>query len=403
MSFTCLHAGLLIPYMAKLVTHYYGEGAFPIRPLFYMIGLGGLSLIWTVGKRPDFTKSALLVLALLALRLIDAGLLQRFLLPGGNEVMFSSLGATFFMAIVLISAVGVLHKMSLAPIRIVAISTIGVVVASILYEWMGLASFTNVDGRPSGHIGDPNNACIAMTLMLGVFLSVSDRFWHNIGAIGLTAVGVFPTLSRSGMMVLAAIILVYVILNLNRYFVRFVALGVAAVPVVAAGVGLLIAKAKEGGRQDSNAVSRIEAIFKGDVTEMGSSDRMQDLNAGLEALRAHPIAGIGTGAGTEFYQPHNQLLSIWIDLGLLGALLYGSVLVLLIWKSVASGFKGIYAVLPIVLFVPFSQVLLDNFAYLYAIAVVLVITSKKFWSIRLMRPKEPISPTPDHFPTTYHV
>ncbi|MEM7013578.1 MAG: hypothetical protein AAF585_19060, partial [Verrucomicrobiota bacterium] len=83
MSFTLLHVALLTPYATKLVTYYYAEGIFPIRPLFYMVGLGGLSLLWVVGKRPDFTKTGILLFLLLAMRVIDAGLLQRFLIPGG--------------------------------------------------------------------------------------------------------------------------------------------------------------------------------------------------------------------------------------------------------------------------------------------------------------------------------
>lgn len=370
-----------------------------------MIGLGGLSLIWVIGKRPDFTKTSLLLLALLGARLIDVGILQRFLLPGGNTVMFYSLGSAFFMGIVLLSSVGVLHKMSFKPVLIVSFSTIAVVVGAILYEMLGFARFTNVDGRPSGQIGDPNNACIVMNLMLGVFLSVSRKFWHNIGAIALTTVGVFPTLSRSGMLVLVLIVLAYVALNFNRYFSRFVALGLAAIPVVAAGVGFLIANAKKAGQKDENAVGRIEAIFKGDVSEMGSSDRMQDLMAGWEAIQKNPISGLGTGAGTEWYQPHNQLLSLWIDLGLLGAFLYLSLLLVLIWKSFVSGFQGIYAVIPIVMFVPFSQALIDNFAYLYAIAIVVVVTSNRFWSLRIFRPKHRAEEgaTGTQFPMHHHV
>lgn len=387
MSFTFLHVALLTPYATKLVTHYYGEGIFPIRPLFYMIGLGGLSLIWVAGKRPDFTKTGILLFILLAMRVIDAGLLQRFLLPGGNHQMFLGLGAAFFMGIVLFSSVGVLHKMSYKPIQIVSISTIAVVVASIIYEYLGFGDYTNVLGRPSGHIGDPNNACIVMTLMLGVFLSVTKKFWHNIGAIALTTIGVFPTLSRGGMMVLVMIIMVFVLMNLNKYFVRFLLIGIAAVPLVATAVGLLIAKAQQDGKGGENALSRIEAIFRMDVNKMGSSDRMQDFNAAVMAVQKNPLTGLGTGAGTEWYQPHNQFLSLWVDIGIVGAFLYAGVLGLLVFKSIVSGFKAIYAVVPIILFVPLSQALIDNFAYLYAIAVVLILTSRRFWSIRLMRPK----------------
>lgn len=385
--YTILHALLLVPYVTNLVTHYYAIGLFPIRPVFYMLLVGGSALLWSFLNGVDFTKTALVFLGLLAIRLFDAAALKRYITPDDHGSAVTGLGAALFVALVIFANLGVFYRRDRKPILVVSGMSILVVTLSIYYEWFGFAEYSNVPGRPSGHLGDPNNACIVLTLMLGVFLSVNRTFWVNMGVIAITAAGVLPTVSRSGFLVLVAIIAAFVVLNIRQYFFRFVVVGIAAIPVMVLAVGMLMTKSTEGGKKDSNVNSRISAMFGGDVSAMNSNDRMVDLRDGWEAIQEKPMLGFGTMAGTDFYQPHNQVLTVWIDLGIFGALVYVFIIGVLGVKSVFSGFRAIYAVIPVVLFIPFSQILLVNYAYFYAIGIVLFSTTTQFWRVDLLRGK----------------
>lgn len=386
MVFTLLHVALLSPYVTNLITHHYAEGDFPIRPAHFMILMGLLNLLWLLPQKPDFTKITLLIILLAASRAFDGALLQRFVAAEEHGAMVMSLGASLFMSIVISATAGVLYKTSWRPAIWAATISIFIIAGSVIGEYFGYGKYTNVEGRPSGHLGDPNNACIVMLLMLGIVLSTSKHFWFNILMIAISAAGVFPTLSRSGMLVLVLIIGAYVVLNMRQYFVRFVVLGLAAIPVIAAVTGLLMAKASEGGKADDNAKGRIEAIFEGDLSEMASNDRNLDFHAALEGILKQPLTGYGAGAGSNLYQPHNQLLTAWIDLGLYGLVLFGGILFFIGMKSVLSGFKGIYVTIPVLAFVPFSQILLDNYAYCYAMAIAAVVASRHFISLGIFRP-----------------
>lgn len=85
------------------------------------------------------------------------------------------------------------------------------------------------------------------------------------------------------------------------------------------------------------AVPSLRARFAAGLTDQGSGQRLQHLEAGVEALRAHPVAGVGPGqfrpakfAGAEMAQhvkenpgkAHNQLVSMAAETGLVGALLF---------------------------------------------------------------------------------
>jgi len=389
--FCLIQAGLLVPYLSKAVPWAYENGYFPLRPMFFMLGLGALNLCWILGRAPDFTKTGLLFLALLCIRPLDAALLKRYIFLDGHNSEVLSMGASVFMAVVIFGCFGVMHKTSYRPAIFVTVGTILVCVGSILAEFLGLMQFSIAYGRVAGFSGDPNLACETMLCMLGVYLTLDRRFWPNIAVIGITAVGVFPSLSRGGMMILACIILAYVVMNLQRYFLRLVAIGVAAVPIMIAGVGILMSKASEGTKGNENALSRIEAIFGGDVEVIQSGERMKDLTDGLEAVAAHPLMGMGTGAGTLELQPHNQIISLWVDVGLIGPLLYSAILLVLGFKVLSSGMRGLYALIPLVLYIPLSQTLLQNFAYFYAVAAVIMVTTKDFWSFRLLREKGPLT------------
>jgi len=102
----------------------------------------------------------------------------------------------------------------------------------------------------------------------------------------------------------------------------------------------------------------------------------------MAAAQVSPIFGMGMGAGTQLYQPHNQVVSEWINLGFFGALLYVSILVILGLQSLAAGFRAFYCVIPLVAFIPVSQFLTAFTPYWYAVVAASFAVAGRVWSLR---------------------
>ncbi len=389
-TFTVLQVLLIVPYASNALPWAYSHGIMPIRPAFYLILVGMLNLVLVGAKKPDFTITAGLFVTILTARALDAALLSRFKHPDGHDSAVISLAAAVFMAIVIFCSVGIMKKTTFLPAIIASALTIVLCVASILIEWLGFIDFTTVDGRFAGFAGDPNRACVYMNVMLGVFITLSRSFWANIAAIGVTAIGVLPTLSRGGMLILAMIVFAFALANLQRHGGKLALIAILAVPAVFAGIGILQAKGAKNGKVDNNVKDRIGAMFGGDVSGMQSDERVKDLEDGLNAVRKSPIFGMGTGAGTDHFQPHNQIVSLWIDLGLWGAFLYIAFLLTLCLKTARYRLRYACVLIPLVFYVPLSQALLENYAYFYGCSIAIILTSTRFIGFRLLRSRPPM-------------
>lgn len=394
-GFAVLQVMLIVPYVTKALPWAYSEGKIPIRPLYYMLFFGTLNLGVAILKVPDFSRTGFLVLLLIAARAFDATIFERYTYPEEHKSAVYGLWAAVFMVLIIFAIVGVLRKTSSFPLLMVAFCSICCCALAIWLEWLGLFQSTIASGRYSGFVGDPNRACSVMALMLAVFLTLSRRFWTCTFMIGVTIVGIFPTLSRGGFLIIGLIVCAFVLINFRAHLMKFLLIAAGAVPALILGVGLLVAKSNEGGRQDSNAEERISAIFSGDFSKMGSSERKKDFLDGLGAALSKPLTGLGTGAGSALYQPHNQILSVWIDLGFFGALLYFVILLIAASKAISRGAVGIYLAIPILLYVPLSQALLENYAYLLGLAVWITVCSRKMLGFRLFRPQQSQAPAPE--------
>jgi hypothetical protein len=384
-----LHLALWVPYLTSAVPALHQDGQFPVRPVFFMAGLGLANLAWIGAKRPDYPRLAFLLLALLALRTVDAALLQRQPEGVDPEQAGDALShlANLFSAAVIFTSLGVFHRTGFAPVRRLAAGSILVLAGSIFAEFLGLCTYTTVPGRPSGFPGDANDAAMALNLLLGVYLSLSRRFWWNLAFIGLVLSAIIPTLSRGGFLNFSLIAGAYALLNLRGNVGRFTVASVLAVALGGAIAGVVADRTSNASGTDANARARLSALFGGEVDDLQSGERWKDLQDGLEGASVRPLTGLGTGTGQTLYQPHNQLVTVWIDLGLFAALVYGGLVAAVLALSLFSGFRAIYCALPLAGYIPLAQTLLDNHAYTYAAAVAMVLTATRFWSFRLYRPR----------------
>jgi O-antigen ligase len=341
----------------------YLNGQLPFKPRDATLGLSALSLFLVLFNRPAINPAALLLLLFPVLRVFDAAFLKRYMAGSVDEhaTMTMTMVSMLILMLVITSVASTEHWRVI--LLRVAVTTICIGVASILYEFSGGAKYTSIPGRPSGFLGQPNDAIIILCLMLGMVFCLNEWFWGNVIMIGLTAVGVALTLSRSGMLVFGALVMVFVAMNLRRHFTKIALVAALAIP--AAGAGIVALSSASSGDQSTakNNKDRLEAIFGGSTDKMESGERMKDLSDGWEAATEKPLLGWGTAASSTKWMPHNLWVAMWIDMGVFGALL----LLLLLGGLTALVFmakgQGIYALLPLWLFTVFSQNLCDMPGY----------------------------------------
>lgn len=375
---------LLVPLTSNALPMLFKDGVLPFKPRDYKLGFTLLTLLLVVINRPALCIPALTLLIIPFTRFTDAAVLQRFTTQGyfeDHETYVLNLGSDSLVALVAIlcccTPIG--KRIALSVVT----GTTLVVVGSVVYEFAGYAEWTNIPGRVSGLLGDANGPGIVLSLGIGVMLTLSNRFWWNIGFIAFSEFGNALTLSRSGTMGIMLLTVCYILANLRQRAGSLMLIGIVGIPLAGIGVAMLSADTERRGViRDDNAKSRVEAIYELDYEKLWSGERAKDLLDGWEAVTQKPITGHGTGAGTFWWRPHNEVVSLWVDLGLLGPVLYCSMLGYLAWRCLRTR-RGLYCLLPVFFFIPFSQVLVELPSYWITAAVAALVTSPHRYRLTL--------------------
>jgi O-antigen ligase len=371
---------LLAGHISGAMACLYDHGQMPLKPRDFTLGLVAVNLFLVMFNRPSFRPATLLLLLIPTLRLLDSGVLKRYINYGlGDHSIAVMILANVWLVTVVAMCMLATENWRAVALR-AAIAVIILDSGSVLYEALGMATYSQIGGRYAGFLTQPNDSIIILCLMLGIVLTLSDRFWLNAAIIAIGAVGVGLTLSRSGMLVFIAMVGLWLVLNLRRHFGKIALLVAASVPAIAVGIAVLtqMASSRNFGT-DKNAKERIEAIFGGNTDKMESAERMKDLNDAWEAVTESPIVGHGTGSASSFWQPHNQWVGIWLDLGVGGVLLFASVLIFLSARCAMTKGKGVLAIMPLWMFTVFSQNLVEMAGYWFCAGVAMnMVTSGRF-------------------------
>jgi O-antigen ligase/polysaccharide polymerase Wzy-like membrane protein len=379
---------LLVPLTSNALPMLYKDEVLPFKPRDYKLFFTVLTLLLVMLNRPAFCLPALALLIVPLARFLDAAVLQRFLTETyfeNHETYVLNLGSDLLVTLVAILCL--CTPIGRRTALVVVFGTAVVAVVSIAYEYAGYAEWTNIPGRVSGLLGDANGPGIVLSLCIGVVLTLSSRFWWNMGFIAFCGVGNALTLSRSGTIGIAIITVCYILANLKQRAGSLLLIAIVAVPLAGIGVAMLGADTeRKGVIRDDNAKSRVEAIYELDFEKLWSGERAKDLLDGWEAVTQSPITGHGTGAGTFWWRPHNEVVSLWVDLGILGPTLYCSMLGYLIWRCARTRLRGLYCLVPVCFFIPFSQVLVELPSYWITAAVAALVTSPKRYRIALALP-----------------
>jgi hypothetical protein len=371
-----------VPYTTNLIPWAYENGFFPIRPAIYQIITMLICGMVVMGRKPEFTMTNVWLVIFHLAYVFDAVVMSRFDHPSGEDFPMMTHGSILASVLILTWFIGVVQRLSHIPVLVAAALTVMIGSLSNIAEWFGVHDFSIVMGRAAGFHGDPNNSAIAIILALAIFLTLSKNIGLSFGLMGLSLVAVAITLSRSGIIAELILCISYLVVSYKKRPALITKAVAITIPVVIAGVVYLASNMSSQVLRESDIKDRLGALTGGDSQKMASGERMKDLNDGLRAIRLEPITGYGVGAGSTKWQPHNQLVTIWIDGGVIFASLYLLILALLTFKCAVANGRGGLCLIGVIIFIPFSQLLHTYIGYWITMVILVQITSDRFFVIQ---------------------
>lgn len=344
--------GMLGALAADAVIGSYDAGISPIKPSLFTMGTVFLCIIVSLVNKPRLCLATLGIALLPAIRLFDAAVLRRFDSSSQGQVAMDL--ARMMLVLIAIIAVFSTEKWEKTALW-AAVSAMLLTTGSEIAEMMGLVKFTSIPGRFSGFNSHPNFPPVLLCEMLGIVFALSKNFRFNCLMMGVAIPGVGLTYGRSGMIVLALMCGVYVLVNARRNFGFLLLVAGISIPLLGVGVAVLESGSQQGVMKDKNITDRLEAIYNLDFEKMKSPERVKDLNDAWEATVKKPLLGHGTGISGTQYFPHNEYVSIWLEMGIPGFVLFVGTWLWLIIRSIMSGGKAGYLVFALIAYTPVGQ------------------------------------------------
>lgn len=260
------------------------------------------------------------------------------------------------MMLVLIAIIAVLSTEKWEKTALwAAISAMLLTTGSEIYEMLGYAKFSSIPGRYSGFNSHPNFPPVLLCEMLGIVFALSKNFRFNCLMIAVAVPGVGLTYGRSGMIVLAVMCAAYVLLNARRNFGFLLLMAGIAIPLLGIGMAMLQSGTQHGVMKDQNTADRIEAIYNLDFEKLKSPERVKDLNDAWQAVMKKPMFGHGTGISGTVLAPHNEYVSIWLEMGIPGLVLFVGTWLWLVIRSAMTGGQAGYLLFAIIAYTPVGQ------------------------------------------------
>ncbi len=353
---------LVVPYSTGAIGYGFVWSFFPIRSRTYLVALVTLLAVYGVAKRPRINLSIVALLALAALRILDAFFLDRAPNPE-NLPTLSNEGASLAYSLGIVFLSG--DRIALRYSALLCGSLTILVCAGVnAWEWQNPAFFSDVQGRSAGMLVNANISAAAIVGMLGLVLAMTPPLWLAAGLICSSALGVYFTLSRGGAVVWLLIVVAYLVFAARGGLRRIVgfAFWLALILVLIIKVIDFENPLSAG----TNDVSTRESVLLGQKEiEANDSRHVNVLLDGLKGVQQQPIFGYGTGASIGLYEPHNQFLSIWLDNGVVGMALFSLGLCLLVGNCILKSKVLLIGCIPLLGQIPFGQNMLEDKSYLF--------------------------------------
>jgi len=366
---------------ADAVIGAYNAQLSPLKPALFtfasVLVCGGLALL----NRLRLAPVAFLILLLPLVRLLDAVLLNRVESTYQGQVGMDH----FRVMLVLLATLAVLStEQGFRTVRWAAVLAILLTTGSELYEMAGLAKFSSIPGRFAGFNGHPNFPPVLLCEMLGIVFALSRNFKLNCALIAVAYVGVALTYGRSGFVVLTLMSAMYVLVNARRNLPFLLLMAALAVPAAGVGIAVLQSKTEQGITKDKNTADRMDAILNLDFEKLKSPERVKDLRDAWEAVLKKPLLGHGTGVSGTMWAPHNEYVSLWLELGIPGLLLFVGTLGALVLRSVLTGGRAGYLLFAIIAYTPAGQGRIEMPHYFLALATAGFILWPQRYRVTLM-------------------
>lgn len=337
---------------ADAVIGSYDAGLSPIKPSLFTMAAVFLCITVALVNRPKLCLATLGVALLPAVRFFDAAVLRRFDSSFQDQITMDLAR----MMLVLIAIIAVLSTEKWEKTALwAAVCAMLLTTGSEIYEMLGFAKFSSIPGRYAGFNSHPNFPPVLLCEMLGIVFALSKSFKFNCLMIGVAIPGVGLTYGRSGMIVLALLCGAYVLLNARRNMGFLIVVALISLPLLGVGMALLQSGTQHGVMKDKNTADRLEAIYNLDFEKLKSPERVKDLSDAWEAVQQKPLFGHGTGISGTMLAPHNEYVSLWLEMGIPGLALFVGTWLWLIIRSVTTGGRAGYLVFALIAYTPFGQ------------------------------------------------
>lgn len=209
-----------------------------------------------------------------------------------------------------------------------------------VYEFFVPNSFSNVIGRSAGLYLNPNIAGECM--VLGMVLSVTALPRPlRLPFMVLTGIGLFATFSRAGIFTWAISVAAFLLVREVR--IKDLIVGTAlgsclVVLVLLPQLDALLSALDNAQTINANVLERLAWFTDPTGVEDHSSwERRYIADRAWETIGDAPVIGHGTGSYYELgIPPHNQYLAFMLDHGILGLLIFPSLLLAVIWNARAE-------------------------------------------------------------------
>jgi O-antigen ligase len=351
---------MVVPFTTGFIGFCFDEGLTKLRPAYYLAGVSAAVTISLGLRRYRPSLTTALLISLLLVRLLDAAILQRI------HVLIDNPASTI--------AVAFIFSISLSYVasdrRLVRICMIGCAISTIFacslvnsWEWLHPGYFSAAQGRSAGWLENPNDSAMAICFMLGLLLSLRIPAWLTAPAAVMSFLGVYFSLSRTGIILLGAIGLGSLLAVLRRGLAFSISLS-----LLITLFGYLINRTVDFRGLATNTVAERQALFTGDVNMSLSDDaRIELFREGIEGIKAEPAFGYGAGASWGMpFEPHNEYVATWLDSGILGFLLFVAGLFSLTRDCFLRDKQLLIGAVPLALGAFFSHNLLESKSFLFA-------------------------------------
>ena len=370
---------------ADAVIGSYDAGLQPIKPSLFTVVAVFTCIMVSLVNKPRLCLATLVIALLPAVRLFDAAVLRRFDSSFQDQITMD-LARTM---LVLLAIIAVLSTEKWEKTALwAAICAMLLTTGSEIYEMLGFAKFSSIPGRYAGFNSHPNFPPVLLCEMLGIVFALSKNFRFNCLMIAVAVPGVALTYGRSGMIVLALLCGSYILLNARRNFGFLMIVTAIALPLLGIGAAVLESGTQHGVMKDKNTADRLEAIYNLDFEKLKSPERVKDLSDAWEAVQQKPLFGHGTGISGTIYAPHNEYVSLWLELGIPGLVLFAGTWLWLIGRSMLTGGRAGYLVFALLAYTPFGQGRIEVPHFSFAMVVVACVLWPKRYQLTLRSLKQ---------------